>query len=103
MTKAAGFEANCPSRLVALRSTLKLVKLLLVKLSANVSRSMTLAVFSRPNSGAFSVYEYFHRDNGAGLGASHQSGWTGAVAKLIELLGHIDAQQLLNGGKMESG
>jgi hypothetical protein len=29
-------------------------------------------------------YEYFHGDNGAGLGASHQTGWTGLVAKLIE-------------------
>jgi hypothetical protein len=28
-------------------------------------------------------YEYFHGDNGAGLGASHQSGWTGLVAQLI--------------------
>ena len=28
-------------------------------------------------------YEYFHGDNGAGLGASHQTGWTGIVAKLI--------------------
>ena len=27
--------------------------------------------------------EYFHGDNGAGLGASHQTGWTGLVAKLI--------------------
>jgi hypothetical protein len=32
-------------------------------------------------------YEYFHGDNGAGLGASHQTGWTGAVAKLIQLYG----------------
>ena len=32
-------------------------------------------------------YEYFHGDNGAGLGASHQTGWTGLVAKLIELFG----------------
>ncbi len=30
-------------------------------------------------------YEYFHGDNGAGLGASHQTGWTGCVAKLIQL------------------
>jgi hypothetical protein len=30
-------------------------------------------------------YEYFHGDNGAGLGASHQTGWTGLVAKLIQL------------------
>jgi hypothetical protein len=44
-------------------------------------------------------YEYFHGDNGAGLGASHQTGWTGLVAKLIELFGRIDAQQFLDAGK----
>jgi hypothetical protein len=32
-------------------------------------------------------YEYFHGDNGAGLGASHQTGWTGLVAKLLEQVG----------------
>ncbi len=32
-------------------------------------------------------HEYFHGDNGAGLGASHQTGWTGLVAKLIEQSG----------------
>lgn len=32
-------------------------------------------------------YEYFHGDNGAGLGASHQTGWTGLVAKLIQQIG----------------
>jgi len=32
-------------------------------------------------------FEYFHGDNGAGLGASHQTGWTGVVAKLIDLSG----------------
>ncbi len=32
-------------------------------------------------------YEYFHADNGAGLGASHQTGWTGLVAKLLEQSG----------------
>ena len=32
-------------------------------------------------------YEYFHGDNGAGIGASHQTGWTGLVAKLIQLCG----------------
>jgi hypothetical protein len=35
-------------------------------------------------------YEYFNGDNGAGLGASHQTGWTGLVAKLIQLYGHLD-------------
>jgi hypothetical protein len=44
-------------------------------------------------------YEYFHGDNGAGLGASHQTGWSGVVAKLIQLYGHLDAGQLLDGGK----
>jgi hypothetical protein len=32
-------------------------------------------------------YEYFHGDNGAGLGANHQTGWTGLVAKLLEQSG----------------
>jgi hypothetical protein len=44
-------------------------------------------------------YEYFHGDNGAGLGASHQTGWTGAVATLIQLFGSLDAKALLEGGK----
>ena len=30
-------------------------------------------------------FEYFHGDNGAGLGASHQTGWTGTVARLLQL------------------
>ncbi len=44
-------------------------------------------------------YEYFHGDNGAGLGASHQTGWTGLVAKFIQLFGCLDAKRLLEGGK----
>ena len=32
-------------------------------------------------------YEYFHGDNGAGIGASHQTGWTALVAKLIQQSG----------------
>jgi hypothetical protein len=32
-------------------------------------------------------YEYFHGDNGAGIGASHQTGWTGTIARLIQLFG----------------
>jgi hypothetical protein len=44
-------------------------------------------------------YEYFHGDNGAGLGASHQTGWTGDVAKLIQLYGILDAKRFLEGGK----
>jgi hypothetical protein len=44
-------------------------------------------------------YEYFHGDNGAGLGASHQTGWTGLVAKLIELFGLLDQHKSLETGK----
>ena len=44
-------------------------------------------------------YEYFHGDNGAGLGASHQTGWTGLVAKIIELYGILDPQRSLRVGR----
>jgi hypothetical protein len=47
-------------------------------------------------------YEYFHGDNGAGLGASHQTGWTGLVAKLVQLHGMLDSQRFLEGGKQAS-
>ena len=43
-------------------------------------------------------YEYFHGDNGAGIGASHQTGWTGLVATLIQLFGLLDARKLLETG-----
>jgi hypothetical protein len=43
---------------------------------------------SDPNwSGLALFHEYFHGDNGAGLGASHQTGWTGLVAKLLQQSG----------------
>jgi hypothetical protein len=44
-------------------------------------------------------YEYFHGDNGAGLGASHQTGWTGLVAKIIQLFGLLDPEKALAVGK----
>jgi Glycosyl hydrolase family 63 C-terminal domain len=44
-------------------------------------------------------YEYFHGDNGAGIGASHQTGWTGLVAPLIEIFGHLDAKTFLEAGR----
>ncbi|HKD55849.1 MAG TPA: hypothetical protein VKB72_16670 [Steroidobacteraceae bacterium] len=43
-------------------------------------------------------YEYFNGDNGAGLGASHQTGWTGVIARLIQLYGLVDPQRLLQAG-----
>jgi hypothetical protein len=44
-------------------------------------------------------YEYFHGDNGAGLGASHQTGWTGVVAKLMELYANLGSEAALQAGK----
>ena len=44
-------------------------------------------------------YEYFHGDNGAGLGASHQTGWTGVVARLIQIYGLTDPKRLLEVGR----
>jgi hypothetical protein len=43
-------------------------------------------------------YEYFHGDNGAGLGASHQTGWTGIVARLMHLFATTTPEQLLQAG-----
>ena len=39
-------------------------------------------------------YEYFHGDNGAGLGASHQTGWTGLIARLLDLFGRVETKDL---------
>jgi hypothetical protein len=44
-------------------------------------------------------YEYFHGDNGAGLGASHQTGWTGIIARIIHLFATISPQAMLESGK----
>jgi len=43
-------------------------------------------------------YEYFHGDNGAGLGASHQTGWTGVVARLIQTFGWLKPEHVLQHG-----
>jgi hypothetical protein len=43
-------------------------------------------------------YEYFHGDNGAGLGASHQTGWTGLVARGMHLFGTTTAGRVLDLG-----
>jgi hypothetical protein len=44
-------------------------------------------------------YEYFHGDNGAGIGASHPTGWTGVVASLIEIFGNLDAETFLESSR----
>jgi hypothetical protein len=42
-------------------------------------------------------HEYFHGDNGAGIGANHQTGWTGVIAKLIQVYGYLTSKQVLEG------
>jgi hypothetical protein len=43
-------------------------------------------------------YEYFHGDTGAGIGASHQTGWTGLIAFLIQGFTDVDAEQVMEKG-----
>jgi len=45
-------------------------------------------------------YEYFHGDNGAGLGANHQTGWTGIIARAMHLFATTSPEQLLELGKL---
>ena len=40
-------------------------------------------------------YEYFHGDLGAGLGASHQTGWTGTIARIIQTITHLESEHVL--------
>jgi len=45
-------------------------------------------------------YEFFHGNNGAGLGASHQTGWTGVIARIMHLFATTTPEQVLELGKM---
>ena len=45
-------------------------------------------------------FEYFHGDNGAGLGANHQTGWTGAIARMMHLFATLTPEKLLERGKV---
>lgn len=44
-------------------------------------------------------YEYFHGDNGAGLGASHQTGWTGVIARIMHLFATTTPEKVLQFGR----
>ena len=48
-------------------------------------------------------YEYFHGDNGAGIGASHQTGWTGVVARLMHAFATSTPEAILSEGKEAYG
>jgi hypothetical protein len=40
-------------------------------------------------------YEYFHGDNGAGVGANHQTGWTGIISRLMDIFGRVQGSDVL--------
>jgi hypothetical protein len=48
-------------------------------------------------------YEYFHGDNGAGLGASHQTGWTGIIARIMHMFATLIPDAVLESGKKSYG
>jgi hypothetical protein len=48
-------------------------------------------------------YEYFHGDNGAGIGASHQTGWTGLVAFMLHYFGRMNASHALGAPNLLTG
>jgi hypothetical protein len=103
------FKVECPTGSGRLMN--------LFEVAAEIGRRLT-AIFTRGQDGHRPVYgsseifqqdlnwrdnllfyEYFHGDTGAGIGASHQTGWTGLVATYIQLFGHLDATHLLEVGK----
>ena len=46
-------------------------------------------------------YEYFHGDNGAGLGASHQTGWTGIIARSLDTFARMNPADVLETNKAD--
>jgi hypothetical protein len=48
-------------------------------------------------------FEYFHGDEGAGIGASHQTGWTGGIAPLMDIFGRVTAEDALRTAKAKLG
>jgi hypothetical protein len=89
----------------------------LFEVAAEISRRLT-STFLRDQAGKRPVYgatekfqndpnwrdcilffEYFHGDNGAGIGASHQTGWTGLAASLIRIFGYLTAEEFLESGR----
>lgn len=46
-------------------------------------------------------YEYFHGEDGSGLGASHQTGWTGALATVLSIFGSVEKEELAESGMRE--
>lgn len=47
-------------------------------------------------------YEYFHGDNGAGIGASHQTGWTGTIAMIFKLFATYSKTKTADGAEQRA-
>jgi hypothetical protein len=100
-----GFTVECPARSGRFMTLFEVAQEIARRLTATFLRG---ADGKRPVYGGSSTfqqdpnwrdlilfYEYFNGDNGAGLGASHQTGWTGLVAVLLDLFGRVDARAML--------
>jgi hypothetical protein len=89
----------------------------LYQVAEDISRRLS-AIFLKDKSGRRPVYgsiqkfqedpewrdyiqfhEYFHGDTGAGIGASHQTGWTGTIARTMQLFAQMSAEDSLKSGK----
>ena len=93
------FKVECPTgsgRLMHLSEVANELSNRLIKIWVRDDKGE--CAFARASAGAFNgpqdrhrylFHEYFHGDIGAGLGASHQTGWTGLVAKLIQQQGEF--------------
>jgi len=95
-------------------------KMNLYQVAEEISRRLS-AIFLRDKSGQRPVYgniqkfqedhnwkdyiqfhEYFHGDTGVGIGASHQTGWTGTIARTMQLFAQMSMEDSLNLGKTRS-
>jgi len=105
------FKVECPTRSGKYMTLFEVAKELARRLSS---------IFLRDASGARPVYggtkkfqddpywkdyilfyEYFHGDNGAGLGASHQTGWTGIIARALDMFARMNPADALRIGKAD--
>ncbi|HWC61043.1 MAG TPA: hypothetical protein VHC44_15215, partial [Verrucomicrobiae bacterium] len=104
------FKVECPTRSgnkmtlfeVANELTVRLTKMFLLDKNGRRPLHGNAAKFQNdPNwNDLLLFYEYFHGDTGAGLGASHQTGWTGLIAGLIRLFGTVTADDMLKHGTL---
>jgi hypothetical protein len=89
------FKVECPTRsgkFLTLREIADELSNRLIKLwlrDHNGERPFECAMRNGSGAARYLFHEYFHGDTGAGLGASHQTGWTGLVAKLIQQQGEF--------------